>query len=116
MMKMLMFMMLVALFSCTPQYAIHPGSANVFDSTAYDALQSAQVVIDTARQQLTTGALTASIKPQLNALIAAYDTAMPAWKIYHNAAVAGGTPPDLATLQTNLNNLAAALAAFQKGK
>ncbi len=109
-----LFLLTVALVKCAP-YLVHPGSANTADSVAYDALRDAQAVIDTARPELASGALNANLKPLFNTLVKAYDVALPAWKAYHAAALAGATV-DLVTLNKDLADLTAALAAFRKGK
>lgn len=99
----------VALFSCN-KYVVHPGSINTADSVAYDALRDAQAVIDTARPQLESGALSAGLKPLFNRLVDAYNVAHPAWQAYHD-----GKTADASALNADLASLSAALAAFRKG-
>lgn len=105
---------IVMLASCAG-VQLHPGSANAADSAAYDALRDAQAVIDTARPQFASGALSANLKPLFNKLIAAYDIATPVWKTYHDAALTGKNP-DIAVLNKDLADLAKALSAFRSGK
>src|SRR5689334_15589748 len=45
---------LLASAGCTARYAVHPGSLNATDSTAYDALLVAQSMIDEARAEAKT--------------------------------------------------------------
>lgn len=111
-----MFLVLFLFFGCA-HYTVHPGAVNSFDSQTYDALIGAKTVIDTGRDQLASGALPQSVKPALNTLIKAYDTAYPVYKTYHDAA-SSGKPADqyLADLNRDMTELTKALTAFKGGK
>jgi hypothetical protein len=94
----------VALGGCAAR-AVHPGSANAFDSNSYDAVLVAHSVIETTKTDLANGAFPASIagnvKTALNGLIAAYDIAQKALTDYHNAALAGTATSAQSTALTN---------------
>lgn len=107
--------LLLCLTNCSLKYVAHPGSANTFDSVAYDSLHDVQTIIDTARAQFDSGALSPSVKPLLNKLVDAYNIANPAWKAYHDAALKN-PKTDQTQLENDLNALSAALLAFRKGK
>ncbi len=103
---------------------IHPGAANTFDSSSYDALIVAHSVIETTKTDLANGAFpagwTLKIHEALNGLIRAYDVAQTAYTAYHASAVAGTATPAQATdLQTKLgdvNTQTVALTAAKAGK
>ena len=80
---------------------IHAGAANSFDSATYDALVSAQAAIEQAKI-----GITASKKPLLNQVIAAYNTAESAYAAYHTLAVAGtATAAQQADVQAKISTL-----------
>jgi hypothetical protein len=116
MMKNTLGILLLALTLGCHGYIIHPGSANVADSQAYDALIAAQSVIDTARSQFaaTPPILPATMKPFFNTLVDAYNVAHPAWLTYHDTALKG-IAVDPTILNQDLTALAKALASFKKG-
>ena len=80
-----------------------PGAINAFDSTAYDTLISVQAAIQQAKIAVSTPGL-AQYKGQLNQAIAAYNTTIAAWKVYHEAG-AGVTSDQTAALQTEVADL-----------
>lgn len=104
-------------------HAVHPGSANKFDSDSYDAVLVAHNVIETTKTDLAGNQFPASIagnvKDALNKLIQGYNIADTAYKTYHAAALAGqATPAQQSALQaalSDLNNQTAALAAAKGG-
>lgn len=73
----------VSLSAC--KAPVHPGSANSFDSAAFDTLHTAQAVIEASK-------LLAQTQPEkdvLNKVIAAYNTTLDAYTAYHQIAVTG---------------------------
>lgn len=94
------------LFTASCMTQLHPGAANKFDSTTYDALLSAQAAITNAKVQF--GA-DASLKPIINKAIASYNLAENAYVAYHTAAVAGQVP-DAAFLTMALSQLSMDIA------
>jgi hypothetical protein len=83
--------------------AVHPGSANTFDSTTYDALVTIQGAIEQAKIGVTD-----ANKPLLNKIIAGYNAAESAYTTYHQAALAGNAT---AAQQTALQNQVASIQA-----
>jgi len=67
--------------------ALHPGAVNKFDSDSWDALLTAQTMLEQASADPTITGDPAS-KAVLNKAIAAYDTAESAWQLWHSSAVA----------------------------
>lgn len=124
--------------------ARHPGTANAFDSSTYDALLVAHSVIESTKSDISAGSFPANIlqnvKAALNGLIDAYDAldvaycnpqsgALPSTgaaslqcspNSYHAMAMAGTvTPAQSSSLQLQVNSLSSAtsaLAAAKKGK
>jgi hypothetical protein len=114
--KYLLLIPLLLLVSCRA-YVRHPGSVNLFDSQAYDALLVADDSINSAKKDLATGTLPATSGEYLNILIKSYNTADALYKLYHDAAVEGkDTSTVTFQLQTDLNQLATDLAAFRKAR
>jgi hypothetical protein len=115
---------LVLLLSGCAAHVIHPGSANKFDSDAYDSVLIAHSVIETTKTDLANNAFPASIagnvKTALNDLIKAYDVADKAYIAYHNAALAGTATAAQSTAVTNslttVNTSTTALTAAKVGK
>ncbi len=61
----------------------HPGQISTFDGTAYDALIVAQASITQAKTLIPAHP---EFKTELNQAIAAYNTAIAAYKLYHSQA------------------------------
>ena len=103
---------------------IHPGAANSFDSSTYDALIVTQSVINTTKADLAVNSFPASIAPKVksavNALSTTYDIALATYMTYHNAAIAGTATTAQATAVSdavqNVNNATTALTAAKAGK
>jgi len=82
--------LLVACLACTKNAQVTiPGSLNDFDATAYKTLLTVQTSIEEAKTQLGTHP---QIKGPLNAVIAAYNAAQDAYKLYHEQAASGANP------------------------
>lgn len=134
-------LLVLLLAGCAAQVQ-HPGTANKFDSSAYDVLLVAHSVIESTKSDISSGAIPANILPgvktALNGLIDAYDlldvaycnpqAVMPttgaatlqcASGSYHSLAMAGtATPAQSAALQVQINSVnaqTAALASARKG-
>lgn len=106
----------VAVAGCVKN-PIHPGTANRFDSDTADALMVADSTIIDAKADVKAGTLPASAIPIANQVIKAYDVARAAWLTYHDAALAGKDATALqATLQTDLDALAQAVASYKSLK
>lgn len=114
-------------------HAIHPGTANAFDSSIYDSLLTTDSVIQSAKADLAANKFPATIsgnvKTALNALIAAYDVADTFYcgqpmgnpltcsaGSYHALVMAGTATPaqtaqmnsDLSTVNIGVTNLSSA--------
>jgi hypothetical protein len=111
-----MFLFLaLSLIGCTKNYQVHPGAANAFDSKSYDALYVADQTIIEVKADLQAGTLPATSIPLANQVIKAYDVARAAYLSYHDAAINGSDVTTLqATLQTDLDNLAQAIASYKQ--
>ena len=98
---------LLALAGCGANSAVtHPGQLNAFDGAAYDTLITVQGSIQQAK------ALEPQFpqyKAQLNQTIAAYNSALAGYKLYHTMAAGA---PTTANLQTELKDLVNAVAAL----
>lgn len=113
----------LAIAGCAAQQ-IHPGAANSFDSSTYDALIVTHSVIETTKVDLASNAFTPTLAPKiktaLNDLIKAYDVADTVYQAYHTAAMAGTATPAQATAVSNavqsVNNSTSALSAAKAGK
>jgi len=132
-MKRLLPALLLFLCGCAA-HPIHPGTANAFDSGAYDTLSVTDSVIQSTKVDLAANKFPASIagnvKAALNALINAYDiadnfycgqpvgtplTCQP--NSYHALAMAGtATPTQNSQLQNDLNQVSSASAALVTAK
>jgi hypothetical protein len=129
----------VALLLCgCAAHTIHPGTANAFDSGAYDTLMLADSSIQSAKNDLTANQVPAGqvpvFKSALNALIDAYNTAdgiycgMPvtgsspgtlvcAPTSYHAMAIAGtASAADAANLQNAMNQVTSASSSLASAK
>jgi hypothetical protein len=95
-------------------YVIHPGAANQFESTTYDAISGAKTLIDVSRDQFASGVLPATLKPAMNAIVTSYNIAAPALQEYDKA-IHAGLPADqqLAKLNAAVAALNKAIAAFK---
>jgi hypothetical protein len=113
----------LALTGCAA-HVIHPGSANKFDSDAYDAVLVAHSVIETTKTDLANNAFPASIagnvKTALNDLVTGYNAADAAYQAYHNAALAGtattAQSTSLSNALTDVQNKTTALTSAKAGK
>jgi hypothetical protein len=114
----------VVYFTGCAARVVHPGAANAFDSSAYDAMLVAHSVIETTKTDLANNAFPASIagnvKTALNDLIKGYDVADTTYQAYHNAALAGTatvTQSNAVTAALNdVNTKTAALTAAKAAK
>jgi len=88
----------------TPPPPSHPGAVNAFDSTAYDALVSAQAAIEQAKV-----GIPQSQKALLNKIITGYNKAESAYVAYHTLALSLQAKPDA----TQSSQLATQQAALQ---
>jgi hypothetical protein len=109
------------LVSCAATHPIHPGAANSFDSTAYDAVLVAHSVIETTKTDLANNTFPASIagqvKTALNDLIKAYDIADTSYQTYHTAAIAGkATTAQSTAVSSALTDLQAKSTALTAAK
>ena len=90
-----------------------PGAINTFDANAYNTLISVQASLTQAKT-LITPTTPPAVRTALNAAGAAYNVAMDAYKTYHAALVAGGTP-DSTTLSAQISKLVTDIAAIVAG-
>jgi hypothetical protein len=115
-------------------HPIHPGTANSFDSGAYDTLSVADSVIQSTKTDLAANKFPASIagnvKSALNGLINAYDIADTFYcgqpvgtplacapNSYHAMAMAGTATPAQSTQLTNdINSVNTATASLSVAK
>lgn len=123
-MKTIIALALVILSGCSAA-KIHPGTANAFDSAAYDSLLVTDSVIESTKADLAANKFSASVAPKvkaaLNDLIVAYDRAdtfycgtpvgsQCAPTSYHALALAGQATPAQNTTLTQLENIVIAAA------
>lgn len=102
----------------------HPGSANSYDSNAYDALIVSHSVIESTKTDLANNAFPASIagnvKTALNDLITGYNVADQAYQVYHASALAGtatlAQSNFLTSALNNVNSKTQALTAAKAAK
>jgi hypothetical protein len=99
----------------------HPGTANSFDSDAYDVLLVTDAIIKQTKTDYANNAFPANymanIKTALNNLISGYDDAQRIYLAYHNAAVAGtATTTQSDAVANSLNNLKVQTAALTNAK
>ena len=129
----------LVLFLCgCAAHPIHPGTANAFDSGAYDTLSVTDSVIQSTKADLAAGkfppSIAGNVKSALNALINAYNIAdtfycgMPvagtgtgslecAPNSYHSLAIAGtATPAQSTQMQNELNQINTATAQLSAAK
>jgi hypothetical protein len=115
-------------------HPIHPGTANSFDSGAYDTLLVADNVIQSTKADLAANKFPASIsgnvKTALNSLIAAYNIADNFYcgqpvgtpltcspNSYHSLAMAGtATPAQSTQLQNDINQVNTSTAQLTAAK
>lgn len=96
---------LLALVGCgANSAATHPGQINAFDGAAYDTLVTVQASI---QQSKGLEPQFPQYKTQLNQVIASYNAAIAAYKLYHTSAAGA---PSASTLQTQLTDLVNAVA------
>ena len=101
--------------ACARHYTIHPGALNMADSAAYDALLTAQAVIDEARSNYERRQLPAGAKELLDTLIHSYNVARNSWLAYRSAiAEKASSNPDFTELNKNLSDLANAVRALKE--
>jgi hypothetical protein len=99
----------------------HPGTANSFDSDAYDALLVTDAIIKQTKTDYANNAFPpnymVNIKTALNNLIIGYDDAQRIYLAYHNAAIAGtATTTQSDAVANSLNNLKVQTAALTNAK
>jgi hypothetical protein len=99
----------------------HPGTANSFDSDAYDALLVTDAIIKQTRTDYNNNAFPpnymANIKVALNNLIKGYDDAQRIYVEYHNAALAGtATTTQSDAVANSLNNVKVQTVALTNAK
>ncbi len=87
---------------------VHPGSVSALDSDTYDTLKAAKNIIDISREQFDKGLLSPTLKPAVNQIVSAYNSAMPLYKEWHEAAAAGKAT------DAQLNQITAALLVVNK--
>jgi hypothetical protein len=104
-------------------YVQHPGSANLFDSQAYDTVVTTQAVIDQARTDLTVNTFSPTISAKMktvldSALIPAYNALYAAYVAYHTTALTdpSTTQVPLQTAITQVNTATTNLAAAKAGQ
>jgi hypothetical protein len=113
---------LALLLSGCAAASVHPGAANTFDSGAYDKLIVAHSVIESTKTDLSNGAfknatIELNVRVALRGLIKAYNIADTAYKVYHNAAIAGqATSQQEATLTDGLISVQASTTALTQTK
>lgn len=82
----------------------HPNQINAFDGVAYDTLITVQGSLNQAKAL---APQFPQFKLELNQAIAAYDSAIAAYKLYHTSAAGA---PDMTALQTQINALVASVS------
>ena len=91
--KLAVLAVMVLMVGCAA-HPVHPGSANKFDSDAYDSLLVAHQVIESTKTQLSTSAgfpasIAGNVRNALDYLIDSYNVAQGAYMVYHQAAMNG---------------------------
>lgn len=111
------FIVLLAVsnIGCAKKVTPHPNQINSFDGQVYDTLTTAQATLDEAKAQYAQGKFAAvpNAKQIINSAGTAYDTTRVSWQTWRDTVqgVKQGDPAALqALLQTDMNNLAAAIA------
>jgi len=127
--------LLVVLSGCATR-PIHPGTANKFDSTVYDALLTTHTVIESTKTELANGTFPPDVqlrvKDAVNLLITAYNDADTLYcnppagagptdscaaTSYHAQALAGQASSDASTaMQAKLNSMNSAVKALANAK
>lgn len=112
-MRLLVLVLSISLASCSSN---NPSSLNTpppvqntaagFDTQIFQTLVSVQAGIESAR--VTVVASYPQFRPQMNGLIAAYNTAMKAYLLYHSSP----DPTSQANIQVQVNGLVASLASL----
>lgn len=110
----------VSLAGCAAR-PLHPGAANTFDSSSYDAVLVAHSVIESTKADLANNAFPASIagqvKTALNDLIKGYNVADASYQTYHQAALAGtATAAQSSAVSSALTDLQTKSAALTAAK
>jgi hypothetical protein len=127
----------ILVFSGCAKHVTHPGTANAFDSDAYDTLLVTRSVIETSKTDLAAGSFPASIsanvKTALNTLITAYNALETAYcgtpitntqgtlqcdsASYHANAMTGtATPAQTAQITALCNQVSSATTALSAAK
>ncbi len=107
--------LLISITGCgtsAPATISHPGAINAFDSNVFDALVTIQAGLDEARAQAPMAS--PAFRTLLNQAIAAYNTAMNSYKVYHTTASAD--PAAQAALQMQIDALKVNLANLKVAK
>jgi hypothetical protein len=87
----------------------HPNAINAVDSAAYDTLLASQTAIEEAKLGI---ADHPEAKDVLNQAIAAYDAALPAYKVYH--AIGASDPSAGLELSKAMAGLSASIAQLEQ--
>ena len=97
----------------TPTPPSHPNQLNAFDGHAYDVLITAQAALQQVKVE---AKKFPQFKPRVNQAIAAYNTAMTAYKLYHTVAASNPLtePQAQSDLANQLTDLMAQIAALEK--
>ena len=112
---LLLVLAVLSTAACAAHYKPHPGSLNVTDSAAYDALLAAEAAIDQARAENQTRPLPAQAKDALNAVIDSYNIARTAWLMYRGAIATNTSSHQyFQQLTRNLTDLTNALEALRR--
>ncbi len=105
--QLLPILLVLLLAGCAKTIVLHPGAMNAFDSQAYDVLVTAQASLTQAKASVQTSF--PQFRPQLNQVIAAYNTVQAAYKLYHTSAAGA---PSQADLQASLDGLVTQLGSL----
>ena len=135
-MKRLIPALALLLLSGCATRPLHPGTANKFDSTVYDALLTTHKVIESTKTELTNGTFPPNVQPKVkdavNLLITAYNDADTLYcnppagagptdscaaSSYHAQALAGQASADAtADMQAKLDSMNSAVKALATSK
>ncbi len=103
--------------ACHKNATPYPNQINSFDGRTYDALISAQAVLDEAKNQYRRGGLPQEAKQTINDAGVAYEQARTSWQLWRDVTLEL-KPGDPATTQSKLEadmqQLAAALASLHR--
>lgn len=105
--------------SCAKNSAPHPNQISPFDGATYDTLMEAQASLDQAKIDYAAGKYAAipNAKTIINGAGASYNIAYQGWETWRDIVLgvkAGDAATAQAQLQTDMNNLAAAIANVVK--